>query len=240
MDPQSPRKAAGSAGRARKRRRQRRFVVLGVFGLVALAVGLVIGANYVGSGEKSARRFVAAWNRGDYRAMYAELTPDAAAATGASAFAGDYQTAMATATATAVRVGKPRQKRPARFVVPVAYTTRIFGPVHGTITLPMADTGDGKRIAWTADLVFPGLRAEHAPARRDQHAGARGDPGPRRDDPRPRSPTASPRPPTSSAQILGDLGADPGRPAAPPTRSAASRRRRPSAPAASSGSSTAG
>ncbi len=106
VDPQSPRKAAGAAGRARKRRRQRRFVVLGVFGLVALAVGLVVGANYVGSGEKSARRFAAAWNRGDYRAMYAELSPDAAAATSPSAFTGDYQTAMATATAT----GGPRRQ----------------------------------------------------------------------------------------------------------------------------------
>jgi cell division protein FtsI/penicillin-binding protein 2 len=88
--------------------------------------------------------------------MYAELSPDAAAATSPSAFTGDYQTAMATATATAVRVGKPRQKGEA-FLVPVSYRTRIFGPVSGTITLPMADTGSGKRIAWTADLTFPGL-----------------------------------------------------------------------------------
>jgi hypothetical protein len=63
---------------------------------------------------------------------------------------------MATATATTVRVGKPRQKGSA-FLLPVSYRTRIFGPVTGIVTLPMADSGDGKRIAWTADLVFPGL-----------------------------------------------------------------------------------
>ncbi len=130
--------------------------MLGVFGLIAFAVGLVIGSNYVGSGEKSARRFVAAWNRGNYRAMYAELTPDAAAATGETAFENDYRAAMATATATAVTAGRPK-RRGADFVVPVAYTTRVFGPVHGTITLPMGHSGDGKQIAWRADLVFPGL-----------------------------------------------------------------------------------
>jgi len=157
VDTHSPRKSAGSAGQARKRRRRRRIAALAAFGFVALAVGLVIGSNYVGSGEKSARRFAAAWNREDYKAMYAELTPDASAQTGETQFENDYRSAMATATATAVHVGKPT-KQAGDFVLPVDYTTRVFGPIHGTVTLPMGKSGDGKAIAWREDLVFPRLR----------------------------------------------------------------------------------
>jgi penicillin-binding protein A len=207
VDTKSPRNSARSAGRPRTRRRRRRFAALGAFGLVALGIGLVIGANHVGSGEKSARRFAVAWNRGDYKAMYAELTPDAAAATGESAFENDYRSAMATATATAIQVGKPA-KQGGDFVVPVVYTTRVFGPVHGQVTLPVGKSGGGKAIAWRSDLVFPGLRPDvhlrsvvEMPPRatilaRDGTILAKGD-------------TRASKVPDVSAQVVGELGGIP-------------------------------
>ncbi len=159
MDTQAPRKSAAPARERRRRRRRRRVAALSVFALIALAIGLVVGANYVGSGEKSARYFAVAWNRGDYDAMYAQLTPTAAAAVSQKTFKADYETVLNQATATSVTVGKPKQAG-STFRVPVVIHTRIFGTVHGVVVLPMAETDAGKRVAWSRDLVFPGLTPE--------------------------------------------------------------------------------
>src|SRR4029077_10807435 len=92
VDTQPPRKSATPVRERRRRRRRRRIAALGVFALIAFAVGLVFGANYIGSGEKSARAFALAWNRGDYHAMYGELTADSAAAVSEKTFKADYDT----------------------------------------------------------------------------------------------------------------------------------------------------
>src|SRR5205823_4971694 len=53
-----------------------------------------------------ARRFTHAWERSDYRAMYAMLTPAARRGIDAAGFTEAYRTAADTATATGVAAGK--------------------------------------------------------------------------------------------------------------------------------------
>ena len=42
----------------------------------AFVIGLVAGARHTPAGQAHAERFAAAWERGDYAAMYSELTAD--------------------------------------------------------------------------------------------------------------------------------------------------------------------
>ena len=59
--------------RRRRARSQRLVAVLALCGF-AFVVGLVVGARHKPAGQAHAERFAAAWERGDYAAMYSELT----------------------------------------------------------------------------------------------------------------------------------------------------------------------
>ena len=84
--------------RHQRLRRARPVLVLAA---VAFLLGAVVGANRGGSPAKAlADRFVAAWARGDYPAMYAEIDGPAQRATSAGEFAQAYEQALTTATAT--------------------------------------------------------------------------------------------------------------------------------------------
>ena len=76
---------------------------------VAFAIGAIIGANGGPSSSDSlAARFVAAWARGNYAAMYAEIDEASRRSLSADQFASTYHEAMRTATATGLRaIGKP-------------------------------------------------------------------------------------------------------------------------------------
>src|SRR5436190_1461725 len=60
------------------------------------------------------------------------------------------------ATARARRAGNERDG-----AVPVAVTvdTRIFGPVRGTVDVPVTTSGGKVGVTWTPHLRLPGLRA---------------------------------------------------------------------------------
>ena len=91
----------------RRARRARPVVALAA---VAFAIGAIVGANGGSSPSDSlASRFVSAWSRGDYAAMYADIDEASRRSTSADQFATAYRDAMRTATATALRpTGKPR------------------------------------------------------------------------------------------------------------------------------------
>ncbi|HWC26767.1 MAG TPA: penicillin-binding transpeptidase domain-containing protein [Solirubrobacteraceae bacterium] len=105
----------------------------------------------------AAERFVAAWARGDYPAMHAELTEDDRRATPVRRFRAAYRRAATTATATAYRPGAVGDLRDGVVRVPMTVTTRVFGTIRATLRLPFADEGDARRLAWSPNLVFPGL-----------------------------------------------------------------------------------
>ncbi|HEU4978460.1 MAG TPA: penicillin-binding transpeptidase domain-containing protein, partial [Solirubrobacteraceae bacterium] len=141
--------------------------VLAAFGmaLVAFVVGLVIGARHESPQQRLARSFAAAWSRHDYAGMYADASDAAHRRWSGTGFAAAYREAAATATARALRIGRPF-RRAGAWRVPVTATTRIFGTVRGSVALPMTSGSGPVRIAWTPSLTFPGLRAGERLTRR--------------------------------------------------------------------------
>jgi cell division protein FtsI/penicillin-binding protein 2 len=133
------------------------FVV--AFSAIALVVVFVVvltGGPPVE--QQRAERFVAAWTRGDYPAMHAELTRAARAARPLARFAAEYRQAASIATATAFRAGEPRKLEHGIVRVPLTVSTRAFGEVRVTLRLPFAGDGDDARIAWSQNLTFPGVQ----------------------------------------------------------------------------------
>jgi penicillin-binding protein A len=141
------------AGPAVGHRRARLLRVAGVLAGLAFATGLVCGAIHVPEAQRTAERYVAAWARGDFAAMYAELTPAARARVTRRAFAGAHRQALALATAQRMVPGDADRDRGA-YRIPMRIQTRAFGTVRQVLRLPVADDG----VAWRRALVFPGLR----------------------------------------------------------------------------------
>ena len=59
--------------------------------------------------RKAADRFVRAWQKGDYRAMYDQLSDASRQRVSFDSFQGAYQDAAATATARSLRFGQARR-----------------------------------------------------------------------------------------------------------------------------------
>ena len=88
--------------------------------------------------------------------MYAEISPKAARRYPLAEFTDDYGKAQETATVASVTTGEPSAAesggQPAA-VVPVSLDTHAFGQISGRLVLPLA----GDKVAWSPNLVFPGL-----------------------------------------------------------------------------------
>jgi penicillin-binding protein A len=139
-------------------RRARPMIALA---LVAFAVGAIVGADHTGStAHVLAARFVAAWTRNDYAAMYSDIAAGSRRSTSASEFADAYQSALRTATATHLTVtGKPRDAPGGLVTVPVRVRTRLFGTLSLDFALQIAERGgEGARVVWSRSSAFPGLR----------------------------------------------------------------------------------
>ena len=144
-----------------------------IFAGVLAAGGLAAGAVLVLTArpaveERVAQRFVAAWERGDYPAMHAELTPGDRRAVPLRRFAAAYRRAAATATVARVRHGRIVEPRDATVSVPMTVVTRAFGTLRQTLRLPFAGAADERRIDWSRHLVFPGLAPGERLERRTQ------------------------------------------------------------------------
>ena len=135
------------------RRRARLLTVVGALAGIAFATGLVCGAIHVPEAQRTAERYVAAWARGDFGAMYTALTPGARAAITRRAFAGAHREALALATARRLSPGDADRDGDA-YRIPLRVQTRVFGTVRQVLRLPVADDG----VPWNRALVFPGLR----------------------------------------------------------------------------------
>ena len=140
-------------------RRHRRVLVRAV-PLVLLAAAAFIAGAVIASGSSeldSAKRFAAGWAAQDFDAMYAELTPAAAAKYDREEFEQAYAQAQQTASLASVDVGAARgpidQGDEKVVGVEVEVVTDSFGTISGELGLPVADGG----VAWRPGLVFPGL-----------------------------------------------------------------------------------
>jgi peptidoglycan glycosyltransferase len=124
-----------------------------VLAVAAFAVGALAGALHVSSSQQAIDRFAKAWSRGDYPAMYSELSPPERNRVRRGAFAAAYQRALDTATAVSVVTGRPSHDGDV-YRIPVRVQTRVWGTVSGIVRIPVTDEG----VDWSHDLVFPGLR----------------------------------------------------------------------------------
>ena len=99
--------------------------------------------------------------------MYLEISPRAAKRYPLAEFTDEYGRAQEMATVASVTTGEPTaaesEGRPAA-VVPVSLQTHAFGQIDGRLVLPLA----GEKIAWSPNLVFPGLGPGERLVRRAQ------------------------------------------------------------------------
>ena len=137
----------------RRRLTQRLLPAVAGVALAALVAGLVMGSRYESESERTARSFAAAWERGDYGAMYELLTSEAQARYPREAFAQAYRDTAATATARSFDAGDPDGERDGDVVVPIAVRTRVFGTLERDLLVPAGDDG----VDWAPYLLFPGL-----------------------------------------------------------------------------------
>jgi penicillin-binding protein A len=148
----------------RRRRIVTRALPLTVIALIAFVLGAMAGT--AGSPEKeAAERFIDAWARDQYAAMYRELNPASRRQIELNEFALAYRDAEETATLRSLDPGSPQDtvSRDGATVIPVSFDvgTTAFGPVEEELELPFEEGG----VAWDESLVFPGLRrGEHLEA----------------------------------------------------------------------------
>ncbi len=169
--PKQPRARQPSAGRSsssargappsRNEQVRRLAVPLAVAAGLAFLVGAVAGASSEAAGENEARSYAAAWSKGDWATMYAQLTSQTQRRTSLLDFAHSNRATLATATAgeRSVKAGEPQEIGDGRWKIPVTVRTRIFGTVKGEVTLQGAEDGDSTKFAWTPSDAFPGLAA---------------------------------------------------------------------------------
>src|SRR5215218_5367992 len=86
--------------------------------------------------------------RGDFAAMYSELSARERARIRRGAFTAAYQRALDTATATRVVTGRPERDGDG-YRIPVRVRTRVWGTVRGAVRVPVSDDG----VDWSHDLV---------------------------------------------------------------------------------------
>jgi peptidoglycan glycosyltransferase len=152
---------------SRRRRLLRRLVPLLALAALAFLGGLVVGSIHEPAERALAGRFVAAWERGDYAAMYALVTPDVRKTTTVTRFARAYRRAATTATLTDLHAERLSEPRDGTVTVAMRVRTRIWGEIDQTLTLPVRSDADGEpAIAWDPSLVFPGLAAGEELSRR--------------------------------------------------------------------------
>ncbi len=145
----------------RRRRLVTRALPLIVIALIAFVAGALAGNP--GSPEKeAAKRFLDAWQRNEFAAMYRELNPAAQGEIELNDFVVAYRDAEDTATLRSLDPSSPEEpsSRSGTTVVPVSVLAKTvaFGTVENELELPFDEGG----VAWDSSLLFPGLRrGEH-------------------------------------------------------------------------------
>src|SRR4051812_26209031 len=143
----------------RRRLTHRALPAVGGLGFVSLVAGIMVGAGAQSAGERAAHAYAHAWERGDYAAMYRQLSSSARSRISERRLASAYRAAAATGTATSIHVGSLGGESGGAVRVPVAVRTRVFGTVRGDVQLPVSDDG----VGLSSNMVFPGIPPGGAP-----------------------------------------------------------------------------
>ncbi len=132
----------------------RRAIAIGAILLVVVGGGILIIVPLLGpsAGEKAVTRFALLWEQGKYADMWAMLTPEAQQSASSSEFASEYQQAARVATSEGVKAYRGEEDGGV-VTLPVVVETQVWGAVRGDVSIPVED----ERIAWSPEMVFPGL-----------------------------------------------------------------------------------
>jgi cell division protein FtsI/penicillin-binding protein 2 len=104
-----------------------------------------------------ATALVAAWQAGDYKAMYRTLTPHARKLYPFATFQAAYRNAAYTATLRRVRANGPVRATAGAATAPVVLNTSLFGHLTTSLRVPLVKVDDRYRVEWSPALTFPGL-----------------------------------------------------------------------------------
>ena len=134
--------------------------------LLLVLVAGAAGAGYVllareAAGDRrqdAVDRFVAAWERGDYPAMWRTLSPERRRDWPLAEFAASYRIAAQQATIKSVEASPAREPVSGRAPVRVRVRTRGFGELRGTIPLRVVDRDGEAFLDWSPAWRLPGLR----------------------------------------------------------------------------------
>ncbi len=148
-----------------RRAPRRRPPVVPVLLLLAVLAGAA-GVGYVLLARQAATdrrqdavdRFVAAWERGDYPAMWRSITPERRRDWPLAEFASSYRIAAQAATVEDVEVRPAPKLAGGRAPVRVRVRTRDFGELRGPVTLRVADRDGRSYLDWSPSWRLPGLR----------------------------------------------------------------------------------
>jgi beta-lactamase class D len=156
----------GRAASFRPQRERRRLPGLPLLLVLLLVAGAGAGAYLLlrshaadTSRRDAAQRYLRAWDRQDYAAMWRALSAESQSQHGARGFAEAYRAAAKAAGIRTVRTGPLGKTANGAAPVRVAVTTERFGTLRGTVRLPLAGSGKEAGVVWDASLRLPGLRA---------------------------------------------------------------------------------
>ncbi|HET9105503.1 MAG TPA: penicillin-binding transpeptidase domain-containing protein [Solirubrobacteraceae bacterium] len=127
--------------------------------LVAL---LVAGGAYLllsggGSERRLVRAYVTAWTRSDVPRMYALLDAASRREMSEPQFSAALGRAASTATMTGLRVLRIGNVENNAITVRMRVDTRVWGPLHENLTVPLSGVGSDPHVHFGSVLLFPGL-----------------------------------------------------------------------------------
>lgn len=132
----------------------------------ALVTGLVVA--FAGGPDRAgvARRYASAWSRGDFHAMYAELTPAARARITEQRFTALQRELLAEGAVQRLALSGPPEVHGDRDVrLPIVVRSRVYGRMELPTDLPVVQVGSSAGVDWRRRLAFPGLKQGEALSR---------------------------------------------------------------------------
>ncbi len=131
--------------------------------LLIVAAGAVVGCVYLlGSAGRDQRAIVRTyaldWARGDYSAMWSDLTTASRRRIPRTEFIAELSGAAQTATAESLRVVRVQSILDHHALVRMVIRTHIFGRLHETAEIPLAGGGGSTKVVFGTSLLFPGLQ----------------------------------------------------------------------------------
>lgn len=142
-------------------RRHRLFVralPLVALAVTAFAIGTLVGSRHESQERIVAERFVRAWERGDYGAMYELLDAASREEISRGGFQSLYRRAVQAASLERVRRRGALKEGDGAFLAAMRARTKRFGELKGTLRLEVATKDDVTGVVFRRRYVFPGLR----------------------------------------------------------------------------------